>query len=100
MTETSGTFMRWILLIAAIVGFAIAFTTPSPGLMGLGLIVGCVGIFGFGLSLAAARIAMNSQSESMMIADPDIRALRAKAQASKSAKATPATDSGPDRPAL
>lgn len=76
--------MRWILLAAAIAGFGIAFTTTSPGLMGLGLIVGCAGLLGFGLALAASRIAQTAQSETALIVDPEIRALRAKASLAKS----------------
>ena len=82
--------MRWILLVAAIAGFGIAFTTTSPSLMGLGLLFGCGGLLGFGLSLAASRIAQTAQSETILIVDPEIRALRAKANLAKSAPQTPA----------
>ncbi|MFT3790456.1 MAG: hypothetical protein QM741_05125 [Rudaea sp.] len=81
--------MRWILLVAAIVGLAIAFTTTSPALMGLGLILGCGGLLCFGLALAAARIARTAQPETALIVDPEISALRAKANQTKSAGAVP-----------
>ena len=77
--------MRWILLVVAIVAFAVAFTTSSPSLMGIGLIFGCGGLLGFGLSLAAARIASTAQPEAALIIDPEISALRAKANLAKSA---------------
>jgi hypothetical protein len=77
--------MRWILLVAAVVGFAIAFTTASPGLMGVGLILGFIGLLGFAFALAAARIAQNAQPETTMIVDPEITLLRAKTSLAKSA---------------
>lgn len=79
--------MRWILLVVAIAGFAIAFTTASPSLMGIGLILGCGGLLGFGLALAASRIAQTAQPEAALIVDPEISALRAKAKLAKSAAA-------------
>lgn len=79
--------MRWILLIVAIAGFAVAFTTSSPSLMGVGLILGCAGLLGFGLALAAARIALTAQPEVALIVDPEISAMRAKANLARSATA-------------
>lgn len=84
--------MRWILFVAAIAGFGIAFTTTSPSLMGLGLILGCGGLLGFGFALAASRIALTAQSETTLIIDPEIRALRAKANLAKSAAQAPTTE--------
>ena len=81
--------MRWILLVAAIIGFAIAFTTTSPSLMGLGLILGCGSLVCLGFALAAARIAQTAQPEAAFQVDPEISALRAKASLAKSAKTTP-----------
>jgi len=79
--------MRWILLVVAIVAFAVAFTTGSPSLMGIGLILGCGGLLGFGLALAAARIASTAQPETALIIDPQISALRAKANLARSGAA-------------
>ena len=92
--------MRWILLIAAIAGFTIAFTTTSPGLMGFGLILGCGGFLCFAFAFAAARIAQTSQPETAMIVDPEISALRAKANLAKSTPQAPRTPKvSPDRSA-
>lgn len=77
--------MRWVLLVVAIVGFAVAFTAGSPGPMGLGFALGCIGLLGFGLTLAAARIAQNAQSETVLFIDPEISALRAKANLARPA---------------
>ena len=89
--------MRWILLVVAIVAFAVAFTTGSPGLMGIGLVLGCGGLLGFALSLAAARIAFTAQPEAALIIDPEISALRAKANLAKAgAAASPQPITAPD----
>ena len=66
---------RWITLALTILGFAIAFTTKSPGLLGLGLLLGLVGLFGFVFALAAARISANARSEASMASAEDLRAL-------------------------
>jgi len=89
--------MRWILLVVAIVAFAVAFTTGSPGLMGIGLVLGCGGLLGFALSLAAARIASTAQPEAALIIDPEISALRANlAKAGAGAAASPQPITAPD----
>ncbi|HEX7917525.1 hypothetical protein [Rudaea sp.] len=89
--------MRWILLVVCIVAFTVAFTTGSPSLMGVGLILGCGGLLGFALSLAAARIASTAQPEAALIIDPEISALRAKANLARSgAAASPQPTIAPD----
>ncbi|MEP6940580.1 MAG: hypothetical protein ABI846_12525 [Rudaea sp.] len=72
--------MRWIMLLLAVAGFALAFTTKSPGLLGFGLLVGVACSLGFCLALAAARISANAQPESMLIVDPEVSSLRARTQ--------------------
>ena len=72
--------MRWIMLLLAIAGFALAFTTKSPALLGFGLLVGLFCSLGFCLALAAARISANAQPESMLIVDPEVSSLRARTQ--------------------
>jgi len=68
--------MRWIMLLAALFGFALAFAAKTPGLLGLGLLIGflCsfISLFGF----AAARIASTSRPEVAMLTDKDITALQ------------------------
>jgi hypothetical protein len=75
--------MRWIMLLAAIAGFAVVFTTKSPGMLGLGLLFGLGGLFGFALAWAAARIASTAQPTNVLIIDPEVNALRAKARLQK-----------------
>jgi hypothetical protein len=85
--------MRLIMLVVAIAGFAVAFTTTSPGLMGLGLVLGCGSVLGLGLALAASRIAQTAQPEATLIVDAEVNALRARAKLAKATAATtqPAT---------
>lgn len=85
--------MRWILLIVAIFGFALAFSTHSPQLVGIGLIVGFIALFAAFWAFAAARIASTARPESMLLADRDASALRAKLR-KPDGSATPHT---PDR---
>lgn len=72
--------MRWLLLLFAIIGFVVVFTTRSPGVLGLGLAVGILSSLGFVFSLAAARISANAQPESMLIVDPEVTSLRTHSQ--------------------
>lgn len=67
---------RLVLLIAMIGGFALAFVTRSPGLLGLGLLLGAVGLFGFIFSLAAARVSANARPDTSMASVDDLIALR------------------------
>lgn len=68
--------MRWVFSLASLIGFFVVFTTNSPGILGLGLLIGVGGAFGFVFSLAASRIAANAQPEATLIADPEVSALR------------------------
>ena len=72
--------MRWILLIVAIVGFAIAFTTKSPAVLGIALVGAIICSLAFVLALAAERISSNAQPESMLIIDPEVTTLRTRTQ--------------------
>ena len=87
--------MRWIMLLAALFGFALAFASKTPGLLGLGLLVGFVcsfiSLFGF----AAARIASTSRPEIAMLTDKDITALQ-KSVRKPAAPAAPALPSARD----
>lgn len=72
--------MRSIMFLLAVGGFALAFTTRSPGLLGFGLLIGIGCSLGFALALAAARISANAQPEAMLIVDPEVSSLRARTQ--------------------
>lgn len=88
--------MRWILLLLALGAFALAFSTKSPGLMGLCLIVGFVAMFIALFAFAAAKIEATSRPDVTLLTDKDISALRAsvrKPAAGKNPGAAPAMDS-------
>ena len=80
---------RWIMLALILVGFVLAFTVKSPGLLGIGLLMALIGIVGFVFSLASARISANARSETTMASSEDLTALRTRAQRmADSARAT------------
>ena len=67
---------RWILLGMTILGFVLAFTTHSPALLLIALLVGVTGFVGFVVSLAADRVAANARPEVAMASREDIAAMR------------------------
>lgn len=67
---------RWMMLGLTILGFAIVFTTRSPGLLGLGMLLGLVGFVGFVFALAADRISASARPEATMASVDDIHAMR------------------------
>jgi hypothetical protein len=69
--------MRWIWLLLAVSGFALAFATHSPGLMGLGLTLGFVFVLIAFFAFAAERVSANARPDSALLTDKDIAALRA-----------------------
>ena len=73
---------RWIMLVLAVLGFMLAFMTKSPGLLGLGLLLGLIGVVGFVFALAADRVSANARPEAAMAAVEDLVALRKRTPAS------------------
>ena len=69
---------RVLLFVLAIAGFAIAFAAKSPGLLGLGLLLGFAGLLGFVLALAAARVSASARPDTAMASAADLAALRRK----------------------
>lgn len=67
---------RWILLGMTILGFVVVFTTHSPALLLIALLVGIIGFVGFVVSLAADRVAANARPEVAMASHEDIAAMR------------------------
>lgn len=67
----------WLLL--ALVGCALTFTAKSPGLLGIGLLLGIVGFLGFVLALAASRVSASARPETAMASVEDLGALRKQA---------------------
>ena len=69
--------MRWILLILAVLGFAMAISAKSPALMGFALVVGFICLIAAFFAFAAERLAETSRPDSTLLTDKDINALRA-----------------------
>ncbi len=69
--------MRWILLVLAVLGFALGFSAKAPGLMGLGFVLGFAFLFAAFFAFAAARVAANTRPDSALLTDKDIATLRA-----------------------
>lgn len=85
--------MRWILLVLAVLGFALAFSTKATGLMGVGFVLGFVFLFAAFFAFAAARVAESSRPDSTLLTDKDIATLRA------SMRKQPPTGAPPVNPA-
>ena len=88
--------MRWVSVGAAVLGFVVFLAAKTPGLMGLGLLLGFGGLFFAVFAFAAARIASTARPDSMMLTDKDINALKASLRKPNSAAAAtpPSADSG------
>jgi hypothetical protein len=68
--------MRWIMLVASMFGFGLVFAAKSPGLLGLGLLIGFTCLFISLFGFAAERIASTSRPEVAMLTDKEITALQ------------------------
>ena len=69
--------MRWLLLLASLGAFALAFTTKSTAMMALGLLAGFGFLFMAVFAFAAARIEETSRPDAAMLTDGDINKLKA-----------------------
>ena len=67
---------RLLLLVLTLVGFALVFTAKSPGLLGLGLLFGMAGSFGFVLAMAATRVSASARPDTAMASVDDLVALK------------------------
>jgi len=76
---------RWILLCLTILGLVVVFTTRSPALLGVGLLLGIGGFIGFVFALAADRISAASRPETSIASVDELSALRRQVDAKKSA---------------
>jgi hypothetical protein len=85
--------MRWVLLLLALVGFALGFSSRSPGSMGLGLVLGFAFLVAAFFAFAAARVAENSRPDSALLTDKDIATLRASMRKPPAAGTPPSSSS-------
>ena len=70
---------RWIMIAMTLVGLIIAFLASNPGLLGVGLVLVFVGLFGTVFSLASARISASARPDTTMLSPEVLRAIRDKA---------------------
>lgn len=80
--------MRWLMLGLTLLGFALSFVTKSPAVLGFGIILGFVGLFGLIFSMAADRVSASARPESAMLAPEDLAAMRARRTAAPAATTT------------
>lgn len=66
---------RWIMLVLAVLGLALVFTTKSPAVLGLALLSSLVGAIGFIFSLAADRVASTARPDTAMASIDELAAL-------------------------
>ena len=85
--------MRWLMLGLTLFGFALSFVTKSAALLGIGIVLGFVGLFGLVFSMAADRVSASARPESAMLGPEDLAAMRARRAAAS--KPTAARASGP-----
>lgn len=78
--------MRWLWVAVATLGFVMAWTTKSPGVMALGFLLGLGGMFCAVLAFAAARIAANSRPDAMMVSAEELMQMRKRAEAQRASK--------------
>jgi hypothetical protein len=68
--------MRWLFLLLTLLSGAVAFTTHSPGLLGMAILAmvlfGLLTVLGF----AQARIEASSQSHTTVLTSRDVQVLR------------------------
>jgi hypothetical protein len=70
--------MRWLMLALVVVGLVLTFTAKGPGLLGIGLIVGLIGLFGTVFSIAAERVSASARPDTAMATPEDLAALRSR----------------------
>ncbi len=90
---------RWIMIAFTVGGFLTAFMTRSPGLLGIALMLGFIGLFGVVMSIAADRVSSNMRPETAML-QPEVLAVlreRAKAQATQQRQVKVASTTPTDR---
>jgi hypothetical protein len=68
--------MHWLVLLISAAAFAAAVFAPTPGMIGLGLLVGFVCLFAGFFMMIGSRIAERSRPDATLLTDADVNALR------------------------
>ena len=84
--------MHWILLLISLVAFAGAIFAPTPGLIGLGLLVGFIALFAGFFAMISARIAERARPDATLLGDAEINALRKSVREAREKRPAGASD--------
>jgi high-affinity Fe2+/Pb2+ permease len=87
--------MRWILLLASLLGFAVAFQAKTQTPLLIGLVVGFVALIGAFFAMASARVADATRPDSALLTDSDINKLRESVRKNRAAQAAAAAQRPP-----
>lgn len=87
--------MRWFLLVLAVIGFALVFTTKSSAVLALALVLGFGGLLGFVFALAADRVAASTRPDSAMASMEDLARLGRTARTPPGPAAAPPSRTDP-----
>lgn len=83
--------MHWIVLLISLVAFAGAIFAPTPGLIGVGLLVGFIALFAGFFMMISARIAERARPDASLLGDAEINALRKSVREAREKRATDAS---------
>ena len=73
--------MPWLFLLIAIGSFLVAFTTHSPVLLGLSLLLGLITSVAFFMGLLAQRMGTTTSTETLRLNPDELRRMREQAEA-------------------
>lgn len=73
--------MPWLFLLIAIGSFLVAFTTHSPVLLGLSLLLGLITSVAFFMGLLAQRMGTTTSTETLRLDPDELRRMREQAEA-------------------
>lgn len=88
--------MPWLFLLIAIGSFLVAFTTHSPALLGISLILGLLTSVAFFMSLLAQRMGSTTSSDAMRLNPEELRRMREQAEARRLQSQAASTGGGDD----
>lgn len=77
--------MRWVWMAIAILGFVVAYQAATPGLLGLGVLVGFVASTICVFSFASQRIQEIARPDAQMMTPAEMAAMRKRAEAQRAA---------------
>ena len=81
--------MHWLLFGISMIAFGAAFFAPTPGFIGIGMLVGFVCLFVAFFLMVAARVAERSRSDATLLTDAEVNALRRRVREAREAAKTP-----------